>query len=53
VCVTADEVIDAIAGYLSRDCMREEEYTRWADAFFAFRDRDNCARVTAAIDAIR
>nr|WP_272926151.1 CDP-glycerol glycerophosphotransferase family protein [Streptomyces sp. SID8379] len=49
VCETVSEVVDEVIRYLANGCRREPEYDRRARAFFAFEDRDNCARATDAI----
>ncbi|MFD3481141.1 CDP-glycerol glycerophosphotransferase family protein [Streptomyces sp. NPDC058695] len=49
VCGNVDEVVTEVIRYLGNGCAREPEYDRRARAFFAFEDRDNCARATAAI----
>ncbi|MGH4032278.1 CDP-glycerol:glycerophosphate glycerophosphotransferase [Actinomycetota bacterium Odt1-20B] len=49
VCATVDEVVDELVRYLENGCVREPEYTRRAQEFFAFQDRDNCSRAAAAI----
>jgi glycosyltransferase involved in cell wall biosynthesis/CDP-glycerol glycerophosphotransferase (TagB/SpsB family) len=52
VCETVEETVDAIIGYLQGGCAREGEYTRRAERFFAHRDRNNSARVSAAIASV-
>ncbi|MGW4390700.1 bifunctional glycosyltransferase/CDP-glycerol:glycerophosphate glycerophosphotransferase [Streptomyces sp. NPDC004685] len=49
VCGNVDEVVTEVIRYLGNGCAREPEYDRRARAFFAFEDRDNCVRATAAI----
>ncbi|MGW6398559.1 bifunctional glycosyltransferase/CDP-glycerol:glycerophosphate glycerophosphotransferase [Streptomyces sp. NPDC055134] len=49
VCGNVDEVVTEVIRYLGNGCAREPEYDRRARAFFAFEDRNNCARATAAI----
>ncbi|MEV5163546.1 CDP-glycerol glycerophosphotransferase family protein [Streptomyces werraensis] len=49
VCGDVEEVVTEVIRYLGNGCVREAEYDRRARAFFAFQDRDNCARATAAI----
>lgn len=44
-----DETVDAIVGYLERDCRNTDEYRARGDAFFAFNDHKNCERVFKAL----
>ncbi|MBJ6640892.1 hypothetical protein H4K36_28920 [Streptomyces sp. DHE7-1] len=41
--------MNEVIRYLGNGCVREREYDYRARAFFAFDDRENCARATAAI----
>ena len=45
VCTGFDELKEEIARLLSADCKQQEEYGSRVDAFFAYRDKENCARV--------
>ncbi|MFF8475268.1 CDP-glycerol glycerophosphotransferase family protein [Streptomyces sp. NPDC015414] len=49
VCGNVEEVVNEVIRYLGNGCVREREYDYRARAFFAFDDRENCARATAAI----
>ncbi|MFI1419957.1 CDP-glycerol glycerophosphotransferase family protein [Streptomyces sp. NPDC020731] len=49
VCGNVEEVVTEVIRYLGNGCRREPEYDYRARAFFAFEDRDNCARATTAI----
>lgn len=49
---TPTDVVDAVAGYLSNGCTREELYTRRTENFFLSRDRANCERVVTALRAL-
>lgn len=49
VCGDVDQVVNEVIRYLGNQCAREPEYDYRARAFFAFEDRNNCARATAAL----
>ena len=42
---TPEETVKRIINYMETGCEMEDEYKLRADGFFAFRDRNNCARV--------
>lgn len=39
------DVINELSRVLQKDCVMEQEYERRVDAFFLYRDQDNCKRV--------
>uniref|UniRef100_A0AAU2JX43 CDP-glycerol glycerophosphotransferase family protein n=1 Tax=Streptomyces sp. NBC_00049 TaxID=2903617 RepID=A0AAU2JX43_9ACTN len=49
VCATVDQVVNEVIRYLGNACVREPEYDHRARSFFAFEDRNNCARAAAAL----
>lgn len=52
VTTTLTETIAALEGYARRDFSREAVYGERVTKVFAHRDRENCARIAAAIDAL-
>ena len=46
---SADELADCLIDLMERDCPMDEPYRTRAQHFFAFHDKENCRRVTAAI----
>lgn len=48
----AAATIEALRHYAATDFAREERYEARVQAVFAHQDRDNCARLVAAIDAL-
>ncbi len=49
---TVEETLDALEDVLRRGCTVEEVYAARVADSFTYRDRDNCARVVAAIDEL-
>ncbi len=49
---TVEETLDALERVLARGCTVEERYAARVASSFTYRDRDNCARVVAAIDEL-
>ena len=49
---TLEATIDRIIEYVQNGCEMKEEYRRRADAFFAFNDQNNCARVSKKIEQL-
>ena len=50
VVATVDETIDALGEILARGCTPDPTYLARVEAAFTHRDRENCARVVAAIE---
>lgn len=50
VVYTLEETLDALEELLARDCAPDPAYASRVDAAFTYRDRQNSARATAAID---
>ena len=46
---TRDELVRTLVGLMERGCPLDEPYRSRVEAFFPFRDRDNCKRVAEAI----
>ena len=40
-----DETVDRIIDYMENSCRPEDVYTRRAEGFFAFHDKENCRRI--------
>lgn len=47
-----DSTLDAVEAYLENGCQREAVYEERAQHAFAFRDRENCARTTEAVETL-
>ncbi|MFD3539376.1 CDP-glycerol glycerophosphotransferase family protein [Streptomyces sp. NPDC058662] len=52
VCGNVEQVVNEVIRYLGNACAREPEYDYRARSFFAFEDRNNCARATAALEEL-
>ena len=49
---TLEDTINRIIEYVRNGCKMKDEYRRRADAFFAFNDQNNCARVAEKIEQL-
>ncbi|WP_432183960.1 bifunctional glycosyltransferase/CDP-glycerol:glycerophosphate glycerophosphotransferase [Streptomyces tendae] len=52
VCETVEETVTEVVRYLWGGCAREPEYLRRAESFFEYRDQQNNARASEAIDSL-
>lgn len=52
VASTVEETVDAVIGYMERDAVREDVFDERVRSFFAFHDRQNCARIITAIERL-
>ena len=52
ICKDEDALIDFVIGYIENECKIKDEYSKRVDEFYEFKDRNNCKRVSQAIENI-
>ena len=49
VCETIEATVDELIRLIENNCVADEKYIKRAEAFFKYRDKNNCARIAEAI----
>ena len=52
ICSDEESLTDLIIEYIENECKIKEKYSQRVDEFYAYTDRNNCKRVSEAIDNI-
>lgn len=52
ICRDEESLVDLIIEYIERECEIKDEYSKRVDEFYTYTDRNNCKRVSEAIENI-